>query len=207
MRTILAGLLFLHAAPALAQGTSTLVVRRGGAEVGREQVAFQAQRRDGHSGSTLTISAKYPAANPTTQIGVRLERTPDNQLAVFQLDVDRPDGPAHIFAAGAGARVILKTIAKGAEAGRELPGGPDVVLLDENVIGLYAAVADLATPAGARLSAIFPRSGRRASIVATRDGSRIVLSGEVTGTLGLDAGGRLVKVDLPGQGIVATLVE
>ncbi|MEO8225805.1 MAG: hypothetical protein ABI637_00140 [Gemmatimonadota bacterium] len=207
MRTILAGLLVLHAAPALAQGTSTLVVRRGGAEVGREQVAFQAQRRDGHSGSTLTISAKYPAANPTTEIGVRLERTPDNQLAVFQLDVERPDGPAHIFAAGAGARVILKTIAKGAEAGRELPGGPDVVLLDENVVGLYAAVADLATPAGARLSAIFPRSGRRASLVATRAGARIILSGEVTGTLGLDAGGRLVKVELPGQGIVATLAE
>ena len=60
-------------------------------------------------------------------------------------------------------------MAKGSESGRELPGGPDVVLLDDEVYSLYAPVADLATPAGERLTAIFPRTGKRAAFTARRE--------------------------------------
>ncbi len=203
MRTLLAGLLLLQATPLLAQNASTLVVRRNGAEIGREQMTLEQGRRRGLTGTTLTISAKYPAAAPTSQLGARLERSPDGQFALFQLDVDRPDGPVTFLAAGAGARIVLKTIAKGSDASQEAPGGPDVVLLDESALGLFQAVADLATPAGTRLTAIYPRTGRRAAIVATKDGSRILLSGELAGSLGVDEAGRLVRVDLPAQGITA----
>jgi hypothetical protein len=206
MRTLIAGLLFLQASPLLAQTGGTLVVRRNGTEIGREQVSLEQGRRRGLTGSTLTVSSKYPAAAPTTQLGVRLERTTDGQLAVFQLDVERPDGPVTFLAAGAGARIVLKTIAKGSDAAQEMPGGPDVVLLDDNAVGLFGVVADLATPAGARLTAFYPRTGRRATFTATKSGSQVALSGGISGSLTVDGSGRLTRAELPG-GVTAVLSD
>jgi hypothetical protein len=207
MRTLIAGLMLLQAGPLLAQGGGTLIVRRNGAEVGREQVTLEQGRRRGLNGTTLTVASKYPSATPTTQLGVRLERTTDGQLAVFQLDVERPDGPVTFLAAGAGARIVLKTIAKGSDAAQEMPGGPDIVLLDENAVGLFTAVADLATPAGTRLTAFYPRSGRRAAFTARKDGTQVSLSGGISGTLTVDGTGRLTRAELPSSGITAVLSE
>ena len=205
MRTLIAGLMLLQAAPLAGQG-GTLVVRRNGTEIGREQVTFEQSRRRGLSGTTLTISSKYPGAVPTTQLGVRLERASDGQLAVFQLDVERPDGPVTFLAAGAGARIVLKTIAKGSDAAQEMPGGPDIVLLDDNAVGLFTAVADLATPAGARLTAFYPRTGRRAAFIAKKNGAQVSLSGGISGTLTIDGSGRLTRAELP-NGITAALSD
>ena len=100
----------------------------------------------------------------------------------------------------------MRTVAKGSESGRELPGGPDVVLLDDAVFSLYHPVAELATPAGRTLTAIFPRSGKRATFTARRESGaaggagRVALSGDITGTLVTDAQGRLERLELPGQG-------
>jgi hypothetical protein len=123
-------------------------------------------------------------------LAASLERTPESALAKFQLDVEGPNGTTVILAAGSGARLIIRTVAKGSEAGRELPGGPDVVLLDDGVYSLYLAVADLATPGGKALTGVFPRTARRASFVARRDaGGRVSLSGDIRGTLETDASG------------------
>lgn len=206
MRTLIAGLMLLQALPLAAQGGGTLIVRRNGTEIGREQVTLEQGRRRGLSGTTLTIASRYPGTAPSTQLGVRLERASDGQLAVFQLDVEKPDGPVTFLAAGAGARIVLKTIAKGSDAAQEMPGGPDIVLLDDNAVGLFTAVADLATPAGARLSAFYPRTGRRATLVAKKNGSQVTLSGGVSGTLTIDGSGRLTGVELA-NGISAVLSE
>ena len=206
MRTLIAGFMLLQSVPLAAQSGGTLVVRRNGTEIGREQVTFEQSRRRGLSGTTLTISSKYPGAAPTTQLGVRLERASDGQLAVFQLDVEKPDGPVTFLAAGAGARIVLKTIAKGSDAAQEMPGGPDLVLLDDNAVGLFTAVADLATPGGARLTAFYPRTGRRTAFVAKKNGSQVTLSGGVSGTLTVDGSGRLTRVELA-NGISAALSE
>jgi hypothetical protein len=110
------------------------------------------------------------------------------------------------LAAGAGARIVLKTIAKGSDAAQEMPGGPDVVLLDDNAVGLFTAVADLATPAGTRLSALYPRTGRRAAFVAKKNGSQVSLTGGISGTLTIDGSGRLTRAELS-NGITAVLSE
>ena len=181
-------LLMQQSAPASAQaagGGTTLVVQQGGREIGRETYTLRDGRGRGAPGTTLTATARYPATSPTTQLAAVLERTPAFALAKFQLDVEGPEGTTVILAAGSGARLIVRTVAKGSESGRELPGGPDVVLLDENVHSLYAPIADLATPAGRRLTAIFPRSGRRATFTARREpggsegATRIVLNGDI----------------------------
>ena len=211
MRLQTAALLILLAAPLSAQQVSgTYVVQRGGNEIGREEYALEAGRARDRSGSSLTVSSRYPGALPSGSVSTLLERTPDGQLSRFQLDVEGDEGTTTFLAAGAGARVILKTIAKGSEAGRELPGGENVVLIDENVYALFTAVADLATPAGARMVAIYPRTGRRAQFLARRDGNAggaasISLTGEISGTLTTDDAGRLVRMEFPSAGIVVSL--
>jgi hypothetical protein len=88
-----------------------------------------------------------------------------------------------------------------------------VVLLDDSVFALYHPVAELATVAGRTLTAIFPRSGKRATFTARRESGsaggagRVTLSGDITGTLVTDAGGRLERLEFPGRGTVVTRQE
>src|SRR5919107_3319568 len=169
-----AALLLLVVAPSrqavAQQGSATvLVVRQAGREIGREEFTLAAGRVRGAAGTTLTATARYPATAPTTRLAAILERTPDQALAKFQLDVESPGGTTVILAAGSGARLIVRTVAKGSESGRELPGGPDVVLLDEQIHSLFVTVANLASVGGRRLTAIYPRTGKRASFTARRE--------------------------------------
>ena len=187
-----------------------LVIEQGGKEIGREEFTLRGGRGRGAPGSSLTATAHYPAKNPTLKLAATLERTPESALAKFQLEVDGPNGTTIILAAGSGARLIIRTVAKGSEAGRELPGGPDVVLLDDQVFSLYSTVADLATPGGKSLNAVFPRTGRRASFVARRESggdggnTRVTLSGNINGTLITDAQGRLFRLELAETGTVVS---
>jgi hypothetical protein len=78
-----------------------------------------------------------------------------------------------------------------------------MVLLADSVFVLYAAVADLATPVGSSLTAVYPRTGVRIGFIATRlPGNRptetvIQLTGGLTGTVTLNAAGYLDRLDLP----------
>ncbi len=189
-----------------------LVIQEGGREIGREEFTLRGRAR-GAAGSTLTAHARYPEGKPPTELSVELERTPESAIAKFQRQVEGPEGTTVILAAGSGARLIVRTVAKGSESGRELPGGPDVVLLDDQVYSLYAAVADHATESGRRLTAIFPRTGRRASFTATRESGgdggrqRIRLAGDLAGVLVTDGEGRLHRLELTGRNITVQRQE
>jgi hypothetical protein len=174
---------------AVAQEAETkLVIQQGGREIGREEFTLTGGRGRGAPGSSLRANARYPANTPTLRLAATLERTAESALAKFQLDVEGPNGTTVILAAGSGARLIIRTVAKGSEAGRELPGGPDVVLLDDGVYSLYIAVADLATPSGKALTAVFPRTSRRANFVARREpGGLVNLTGDIRGSLETDS--------------------
>jgi hypothetical protein len=205
MRIAAVLLLLLPAGQALGQEAleARLVVTQEGRETGREEFTLRPGRGRG------APLSRYPATIPLLKVAATLERTPEFALAKFQLDVEGPNGTTVILAAGSGARLIVRTVAKGSEAGRELPGGPDVVLLDESVYSLYTAVVDLATPSGKSLTGVFPRTGRRVSFVARRESAgsgaaRVTLTGELTGTLATDSKGRLQRLELPGAGILVS---
>ena len=213
-RVVLPLLVLMPAAAGAAQDAAptVLVVEEGGRETGHEAFTLTRTAASGAGGTSLTATARYPAKTPTTRINAVLERTQESAIAKFQLEVESPEGTTVILAAGSGARLIIRTVAKGSESGREMPGGPDVVLLDDQVHSLYAAVADLATAAGRPLTAIFPRTGKRASFTARRDGGeggriRIALTGDLAGTLVTDGDGRLVRLDLPGRNITVRRQE
>ena len=212
MSTAAVLLLLLPAAQAAAQEPleTKLVITQDGRESGREEFTLRQGRGRGALGSTVIAVARYPASNPLLKLAATLERTPELELAKFQLDVEGPNGTTVILAAGSGARLIVRTVAKGSEAGRELPGGPDVVLLDDAVYSLYTAVVDLATPGGKSLTGVFPRTSRRASFVARREAgvesgaTRVTLSGDINGTVVTDSKGRLQRLELPGSRILVT---
>ena len=190
-----------------------LVITQAGQEIGREEFTFRPTRARGLPGTTIIAAARYPATGPTTRLAATLERTPDSALAKFQLDVESGGAVTVILAAGSGARLIVRTVAKGSESGRELPGGPDVVLLDDQVFSLYLPVAELATGAGRSLTAIFPRTGKRATFTARRDSGtpggagQVSLSGDISGTLVTDARGRLERLELPAKSTIVTRAE
>ncbi|MEZ0332496.1 MAG: hypothetical protein ACAI18_00700, partial [Gemmatimonadales bacterium] len=98
-----------------------LSVQENGREVGREEFTLAKTRARGIAGTSLTANAQYPSSKPATRLNAVLERTPDFALAKFQLEVDGADGTTVILAAGSGARLIVRTVAKGSESGRELP--------------------------------------------------------------------------------------
>ena len=215
MRYAVLLLLMTQATPAVGQERPEvkLLVQQGGRETGREEFSLRPSRARGLPGSTIVAAARYPATNPTTQLTATLERTPEGALAKFQLDVESGGVVTVILAAGSGARLIVRTVGAGSESGRELPGGPDVVLLDDQVYSLYAAVADLATPAGRPLTAVFPRTGKRATFTARKEpggnggGARVTLTGDIAGTLVTDGQGRVQRLELPGQGLVVAKAE
>jgi hypothetical protein len=209
MRIAAVLLLLVPAGQALGQEVpqTKLVIQQGGREIGREEFTLQRGRGRGALGTTLHATARYPANNPTLKLAATLERTSESALAKFQLEVEGPNGTTVILAAGSGARLIIRTVAKGSEAGRELPGGPDVVLLDDGVFSLYVAVADVATPGGKALTAVFPRTARRVSFVAQRDADgHVNLTGGIRGTLVTDSGG-LVSLVLPDSGTRVTRAQ
>ena len=179
--------------------------QQGGKEIGRDE--YSIQRGSNPRATIIKAQARYPAISPSLQIAPP-KSDHQRRIGKFELDVQSPEGNIVILAAGTGARLIVSLGHKGSEAGRELPGGRDLILLDDNVYSLYLPLVDAATPTGARLTAIFPRSGRRAtwSLGASRAGGsvRVQLDGEITGTLTADAQGRLQRLDLPGAGIVVT---
>jgi hypothetical protein len=211
MRALLACFLVLPTTAVAAQQAldQVLSIQQSGREIGREEYSVQ---RGGRTSSTvLTARARYPAAYPTMQVALTEERSADGSISKFELDVQAPEGNVVILAAGSGARLIVRSVTKGSEAGRELPAGRDLVLLDDGVYSLYLPVADAATPSGARLTAIFPRTGRRATLVARREAGpegtvRIQLAGDIAGTLTVDAQGRLQRLELPAAGTVVTVV-
>lgn len=201
----LGALLATGAAPAAAQAPSegTLVVQQGGREIGREEVVIRrGTPASGADGTTLAVNARYPASSPSIRIDATLDRNAAGEMEKFLLRGDTPEGPTQASAAGAGARLIIKTAARAGETGRELPGGPDVVVLDPNVYALFGVVAELATAEGRRLTGVYPRTNRRARFTATRAGNQVTLSGEITGTITVDGDGRIQRMELPGDNIV-----
>jgi hypothetical protein len=194
--------------PAAAQqGASvTYGITRGGAEVGEEIATLSTNNTGDPAGTTLVVRAHYPGSPRDSALEAMLQRNGDGQFVSFQLDVHDETGGSTILAAGSGARLLLRTDTPDSRAFREVPAGQNVVLLDDHVLSLYQAVADLATPAGTRMVGIYPRTGRRVQFQArSGDGAearRITLSGQLTGTLLVNESGRLVRAELP-AGLVA----
>lgn len=194
MRATMAALLMLVPAVLPAQGTweATYVVQQNGREIGRERVVL----REGQPGdkSRLELESRYSGA-PETARAV-LSRTEGAAFESLQLELRRQDGTETIRVTNQGNRIFITTTAKGARGGRELPGGPAVVMHDDRLLGLLVAVPDVVPEASAQLTAVSPRTGKRTTFTARRVEGAIELSGDIAGRITLDKNGRVDKIVL-----------
>ena len=181
----------------------TLAIRVAEVEVAREQFTLVPGRRGGLTGSSLRATASYPGVRPRTQYTAILERNAAQTLAAFQVERGG-DAPERTVAELSRDRLTVRTAAPARESAREYPGGADLVALDDSVYSLWVAVIDLATEEGARLRVVYPRTGWRGRIVATRvripEGSpSISLTGDIEGRILLDADGRFSGLQIPAR--------
>ncbi len=195
----------LHAANAQVESIDqgTLAIRVAEVEVAREQFTLTSGRRGGLTGSSLRATASYPGVRPHTQYTAILERNAFQTLAAFQVERGG-DAPERTVAELTRDRLTVRTAAPARESAREYPGGADLVALDDSVYSLWLAVVDLATEEGARLRVVYPRTGWRGRVVATRvripEGTpSISLTGDIEGRILLDADGRFSGLLLPAK--------
>lgn len=200
MRTLPVLLLVsLAASSAAAQelDRGVLDIVRGVTVLGREEFTVQQGTAGSPAGVTIASLARYPASRPTVQIQTMLERNPDGAVAALQIDTRQPSGLSRVYGAAVQDHLTIRQTTPAAESVREFPRTAGVVILDDSVFALYGVVAERATAAGARLPVLFPRSGRRGQLTATKSSpTEIDLTGAVTGTLTVDAAGRLTRVVL-----------
>lgn len=193
------------AAPGAALGqadSGALIIRQAGQDIGREDFVLREDRGPGVTGTTILSTTRFPVLSPQVLLRGRLERGTDGGFLSLRLDVQNRRESSQILAEAGPRLVTVRGRLPTGEMAREFPGGPNVVLLDDSVFAWYAAVADLATEGGQRLVAIYPRTGRRGTLVARREaapdgGRRVLLSGEVDASIWLDAEGHLERLQFP----------
>ncbi len=184
---------------------ATLVIHRTGREVGREDFTLRRGRAGDSEGTTLASVARYPSGTPSVQLGAVLERTAAGEMAAFKLEVEAAAGVTRVRAQGSRTRVAVQHASRGTEHAHEYPAGAKTVILDDSLFALYTAVSDFASPAGERITAIFPRADRRVSFIARKETpvdsggvavSRTQLSGDLSGAIWTDGEGHLMRIEL-----------
>ncbi len=185
---------------------ATYTIQREGREAGRERLVLRPGQGRGLAGSTVLIEGRRTDTGEELRASVaRMEDGTEDNVA---LEVRRKAGVSTVRAANRAGRIFITSVGDGARGGRELPGGPGVVFLDDDLALLAVGAADLATASGTRLTGVFVRTGRRVAFTARRTdtpaGSQVELSGELTGRLVLDRSGRPERLELASLGLVAT---
>lgn len=195
--------------PAQVVFEATYSVQQRGKDIGTEHVVLRnTTGSPGSQGLRLEFEGKFPANGETLRGS--LARGTDGSLDQLQLEVRRGNATETLRAAQRGNRIaVTVSNAQGSRGGKEMPGGPDIILLDEQLQALLLLVADLATTAGTKVSAVYPRTGQRANIVArkiigTSRGAVVELTGDLVGSMQLDTNGRVERMDLPQSGIIVT---
>ena len=96
----------------------------------------------------------------------------------LQFDTRQASGLSKVYGAALQDNLTIRQTTPAAESVREYPRATGIVILDDSVFALYQVVAEKSTPAGARLPVLFPRTGRRGQLTATRSAPTTVeLSG------------------------------
>jgi hypothetical protein len=209
-------LLGMSVTPVLGQtgDRGTFSIKRNGREIGHEEFEIRPARPGRPVGDSLLSAARYPESRPQVTLEAVLETNPEGDQLSLTLDVTRRQQSTQMVATAGRGRITIRSVGQGAESARELSGGSPIVMLDDSLYALYLPLARYATEKGRSVVAVYPRTSRRIQITATRTALSAVadtgattvidLTGGVTGSLYLDARGRLLEVDFPGSGVEVT---
>jgi hypothetical protein len=209
MRYFPLALLFLGGSTAAAQVSDqgTLTIRKSGREIGREEYVIQSGREGGAAGTTIVSRARIPAVTPQFTQEATLERRADGSFASMQISRRAQGDSTKVLAEAARNVLRIHTSSAGAEAIREYPTSGEMIGLADSAFALFAAAVDLATDEGRSLIGVFPITGRRVAFTVQRvagnppNETRILLAGEIAGTIWLDESGHLKRMEFPASDI------
>lgn len=203
----------------IAQGV--LVVRIDTVEIARETFRLMGSPSRGDTSWTLTTTIRYDRARPIVTLSPVLVIDGDSQPRTLQYDVTDDRGRRTILAQLGRTRLTVRELSPGVERAREYHAAGRTVILDDSVFALYAVAAWFAQPQPVRVTAVFPRQGRRETLTVRDDGvlattvnrdparlRRITIAGAAAGPVlvWLDAEGRPVMIEVPGRRVRAELL-
>jgi hypothetical protein len=197
--------------------SGSFTISRGGEVIGSEEFSLRRGRASGGDGFTLATTARYPPRGGGIALSPVLELSADSLPLLVQFDVFG-DGQRRIYARFGQRRLTLRIVRPGGEAAREYPSSGRNWVADDSVFALYA-VPPGRTPGAVQL--VNPRAERLAAGRLADGGIDRVPVGGVVHTLRhlileteagvrhlwFDGSGRLMKVEIPGAGLVAERVE
>lgn len=199
---VLACLAISTTAEAQSIDDGTFSIRRSGREIGREEFVIQPGRQGVPSGSTVISRVRLPAvAASYTQESV-VERRADGSFANMVITYQSSRSSGRVIAETARNVLRIHWATGGSEAIRELPAPENMIGLADSAFALYALVADLASEEGVSIAGVYPQTARRVTFSARREGdaqegTRIVMAGEIRGTIWLDQSGHLIRIQFP----------
>lgn len=200
--------------PGQAGDRGTFSIKRNGREIGHEEFEVRPGKPGRPVGDSILSAARYPESRPQAVLQAVLESNPQGDPLSLTLNVSRHQQSLQLVATAGRGRITIRTVGKGAESARELPGGSPIVMLDDSLYALFLPLARYATEGGRSVTAIYPLDARRVQVTATRTSLKAVgdtgaatiidLTGGVTGSLYFDARGRLLELDFPASGVEVT---
>ena len=184
----------------------TFSIRQSGREIGREEFSIQPGRQGASTGSTVVSRVRLPTVAATYTQEAVMERKGDGSFSNLLVSYTSGGSNGRVIAEIARNVLRIYNASGGNEGIRELPVPQNMVGLADSAFALFVLVADLASRQETSFSGVYPRSGRRVSFTAKREGNgseatRIVLAGEITGTIWLDTTGHLTRIEFPGSNL------
>lgn len=197
----------------------TLLVSRNGASVGRE--AFRIVRVDGGDG---VFMATAQGSYGSRRLAPALSVSEDGRPLLYRLEArEGSAAPERVQATARAGRLSVLLHRGGGESAKDYVLGPRTLVVDDDVLHHHAFLAALlgTTAKVEAVTIVVPRSGRqlRGTLTAVGDetvevGGRpvparhltLALPGDVR-DVWVDARGRLLKVAIASQGIVAVREE
>ena len=172
----------------------------------------------GDSAWNLSATARYNRERPGVVLSPALEVSSDSEPESLEFEVADPHEPMRILGQRSRGRFTIRVLARRGEGAREFPVAGRTVVLDDSVFAFYVFASWQARAQPVTITAIFPRAGRRETLVVHDLGPAATIVNRdpatlrhvtVTGGanevvhLWLDASGRLLKVEIPSRGLRA----
>lgn len=196
----------------------TLVIRADTQEVGRETFRLMERRvGDSTAGWLLYASARWTGGGRTAVYAPVIEVGRDSLLQGVSVQVTSGTVAMRISGQPVSGHFTLRYVSPGIERARELPADRQSVVIDDSVFAPYLLVSWRARAAAESLTAVFPRSAVRATLLAQDLGTEATTLNRdqttlrhilITGPSGpvhvwLGTGGRLMKVEIPDKRLTA----
>jgi hypothetical protein len=184
----------------------TLEIRRGDSVIGREEFTVRRGRDGDRDGLTIASTVTYVRSDRGRRHAL-VEVNADFEAVLAQFDLQGEGAGQRLLISVLPRRITIRAVTPSSESTREYPRRGHAVVIDDESYGAFGALARLrAGPIHA-----IPASGERPSLVQLTDRAspdptmRVRVLGPAVNErwLYFDEQGRLRRVELPAQGIVA----